>query len=214
VRAPGGNGMTTSSSERNISIAPRETLSFEDAVRDFGGDAKSSGYFVLTPLSGEFVAASRTAWKRSGVAGTIGTSVPAMPASLSARAGSAKRFVGVDDSGQTSVNSSRRGTFRSSLRLVETAGFEVTVRVTLDYVYAYEKLAAATSRSRDITVRPQELLVIDELSAWVIGADRSLLGDLRNIGVTVEVIGGNGAVMPLIVSTENSSEDMILRMPN
>jgi hypothetical protein len=55
---------------------------------------------------------------------------------------------------------------------------------------------------------------IDEVGQFVIGADRALLSDLHNVTVKVEVIGGNGSVLPFVLATENSSGDLIFRAAN
>jgi hypothetical protein len=199
--------------EQSITVPPQGTVSLEDVVTSAAG-SDSRGYFVLTPSSGQLVATSRTAWKSPGSDASIGTSAPPFAMGASATAGSGKRFVGIEDAGPASVASARPGTFRSSLNLIEAAGFDVTVRVTLDYVYPLALVAVQDSRSRDVTVKAHELLQIDQLGQFVIGSDRALLSDLHNVTVKVEVIGGSGSVLPFVLATENSSGDLIFRAAN
>jgi hypothetical protein len=45
----------------------------------------------------------------------------------------------------------------------------------------------------------------------IIGNGRDAFGDLRNMELTVEVIGGSGAVTAVIHSIENRSGDAIVR---
>ena len=208
-----GKGWPQPLGEQSITLPAQATVSLTDVVTNFVG-SDSRGYFVLTPSSGQVVATSRTAWKAPGTDASIGTSAPPFAMSASATAGSAKRFVGIEDAGSISVASARPGTFRSSLNLIEAAGFDVTVRITLDYVYPLSLVAVLDSRSRDVTVKAHELLQIDEVGKWVIGPDRALLSDLHNVTVKVEVIGGSGSVLPFVLATENSSGDLIFRAAN
>ncbi|MDQ6801165.1 MAG: hypothetical protein M3041_10040 [Acidobacteriota bacterium] len=199
--------------EQSITVPPQGTVSLQDVVTSVAG-TDSRGYFVLTPSSGQLVTTSRTAWKTPGTGASIGTSAPPFAMNATATAGVAKRFVGIEDAGQASVASARPGTFRSSLNLIEAAGYDVTVRITLDYIYPLALVSVQDSRSRDVTVKAHELMQIAEVGQFVIGPDRALISDLHNVTVRVEVIGGNGSVLPFVLATENSSGDLIFRAAN
>ena len=55
------------------------------------------------------------------------------------------------------------------------------------------------------------MLVIRDLSRTIIGAQRDSFGDLRDMQVDVEVIGGSGGVLPFIESIENATGDLVMR---
>ncbi|HVS31711.1 MAG TPA: hypothetical protein VMS98_09670 [Thermoanaerobaculia bacterium] len=200
--------------EESITLPPMSSSTLTDVVQRFARSSRGTGYVVVTPSNGEVVVTGRTAFTSMQRRGSIGTSTPALPLTASAAAGIAKRFVGIEDAGDQSIAVAQRGTFKSTLGLIETSGAEVTVRVTLRYSYPLMKVSALERRSRDITLKSREMVQIENLGKWVIGADRQLLSDLHNVSMDIEVVGGNGAVLPFVISTENASGDLIFQGGN
>ena len=96
--------------------------------------------------------------------------------------------------------------------LVETAGQSVIVRVSLWYTFPAGTLASArTVSSKEFTLTANQMVVISDLSRAVIGPQRDTFGDLRDMQVDVEVIGGNGRVLPFLESIDNGSGDIVVR---
>ncbi|MGZ5493901.1 MAG: hypothetical protein ACXW3E_10680, partial [Thermoanaerobaculia bacterium] len=143
---------------------------------------------------------------------TFGSALPVLPASAAMSSGQSKRFAGVSDASVRTIGAGTPATFRSSILLLETAGQPATVRVSLWYTFPAGVLVSAqTVSSKEFTVGANQILVIRDLSRTVIGAQRDSFGDLRDMQVDVEVIGGSGRVLPFIESVENGTGDLVMR---
>ncbi|MGZ8833620.1 MAG: Ig-like domain-containing protein [Thermoanaerobaculia bacterium] len=143
---------------------------------------------------------------------TFGSALPVLPVSAAMSSGQSKRFAGVSDASVRTIGAGTPATFRSSILLLETAGQPATVRVSLWYTFPAGVLVSAqTVSSKEFTVGANQILVIRDLSRTVIGAQRDSFGDLRDMQVDVEVIGGSGRVLPFIESVENGTGDLVMR---
>ncbi len=135
-----------------------------------------------------------------------------MPVSAAMPAGQSKRFAGVSDASARTIAAGTPATFRSSLLLLETAGQASTVRVSVWYTFpAGVLLSVQTVSSKDFVVGANQTLVIRDLSRSIIGPQRDSYGDLRDMQVDVEVVGGSGSVLPFIESVENATGDVVMR---
>jgi hypothetical protein len=142
----------------------------------------------------------------------FGSALPVLPVSAAMSSGQSKRFAGVSDASVRTIGEGTPATFRSSILLLETAGQPATVRVSLWYTFPAGVLVSAqTVSSKEFTVGANQILVIRDLSRTVIGAQRDSFGDLRDMQVDVEVIGGSGRVLPFIESVENATGDLVMR---
>jgi hypothetical protein len=166
--------------------------------------------FVRINSATPVTASGRVTLSSSGA--TFGSSLPAVPASAALASGQGKRFTGVDDASAKSIAAKVPQTYRSTLMLIETAGQTATVRVTLTYTFiAGFTVSSVGVSSHDFTVAPNEMLTIPDLARAVIGTQRDAFGDLRNMQVDVDVVGGSGKVLPFVESVDNGSGDMMVR---
>jgi hypothetical protein len=174
-------------------------------------EASSSGYARITAPAGAISAAGRSV--RAGTSGNAhGSGLPAVPAGDALRSGQSRRFPGVDDASSASRAARVPGTYRTSLALVETAGQNAVVRVTLQFVVG-GSLATSTARaSKDYSLNGGGFRLISDLATEVVGDVRTTFGDLRNVTVDVEVVSGSGQVIPFLQSIESRSGDMIMRI--
>jgi hypothetical protein len=160
-------------------------------------------------------AASITAAARSTVSSgpsVWGGSLPVVPFSDAMRAGDTKRFAGVDDAAAASRDGAVPATFRTNLVLIEAAGQEAVVRVTLQFAFSGGSLATSSARvSRDYTVTANQALLVADLARSVVGTSRDSFGDLRDMIVDIEVISGSGRIVPFVQSFDNGTGDMIVR---
>jgi hypothetical protein len=144
--------------------------------------------------------------------GSLGSSLPAVPSGAALGNGHGKRFTGVDDSSARTIATATAATYRSTLILVETAGQEATVHVTLRYAFvAGATVSSQGVSSLDFSIGPNQMLTIADLARSIIGAQRDSFGDLRNMQVDVDVIDGAGQVLPFIEAIDNGSGDIAVR---
>jgi Leucine-rich repeat (LRR) protein len=200
-----------SASERNVTLLPRQTRVIEDVVTFVrGGNARSLGYVVLTPLSGSVLATARMETP-AATGGAFGAGVPVVAASSGLRLGQARMFAGLEDSTESTVNAAAGGTARTSFGIAEFAGKSVTVRATLHGVGG--RLLATANLSRDFVVSPNSVIVVDDMARAILGPRRdTLLGDLRNLQLELRVVEGEGAATVFVLTTDNGSNDPVLRL--
>ena len=126
--------------------------------------------------------------------------------------GQGKRFTGVDDSSAKTVAAATAATYRATLMLIETSGQTATVRVTLRYNFiAGSTVSAQGVSSRDFDIGPSQMMTIANLARTVIGAQRDAFGDLRNMHVDVDVVGGSGKVLSFMEAIDNASGGITVR---
>ena len=65
--------------------------------------------------------------------------------------------------------------------------------------------------SRDFDIGPSQMMTIANLARTVIGAQRDAFGDLRNMQVDVDVVGGSGKVLSFMEAIDNASGGITVR---
>ncbi|HSP15887.1 MAG TPA: hypothetical protein VLV78_14160 [Thermoanaerobaculia bacterium] len=178
-------------------------------TRHMSIDGLANGYVKVTgsPIS----AAARLSV--SGNGGTFGSALPAVPSSAAIGVGDVRYFTGIDDASAATISAATPVTFRNGLALIETTGRSVTVRITLQFTFSASSiLSASTAYRREFTLGGSQDLYLSDLVGSVVGTGRDSFGDLRNIQMDVEVASGGGRVLPVLVSTENSSGDTAVRV--
>jgi hypothetical protein len=124
------------------------------------------------------------------------------------KAGDARHVAGLEDASPKTLAAAAPGTFRTSVGLLETAGKDVTVRLTVRYMYAYQSTTQHPPPvSADFALKANQLLVIDDLVRSIIGSQRDQYGDLHNVQLDVEIASGAGVAIPFALSTDNGSGD-------
>jgi Leucine-rich repeat (LRR) protein len=193
------NGRTI---ERDLTIAPRTTIVLRNAA---AGAQTPTAQLVITPTRGELVATARSSLANKG------TAIPVLAATAGLRLGQSQGFTGLDDSTSTTVANGTPATFRTGYGLVETGGGSARVRATIIVDEAHALVSAFTSRTFDLA--PRQQLYLSEVLRSFAGATRdSVYGDLHDLTLELEMIGGDGAVVPFIIETDNGTGDSVLRV--
>lgn len=198
---------------KSIELAPLATAVLEDVVGGFlGVTPPSIGSIAITPQGGSFVVTSRTYTSTQGSDATFGTAAPTVALSSGLVVGQSKLVAGIEDSKQATVNAKTPKTARTNFGLVETSGQSVSVKVSL-FLNDGRSLAFGDAKgSITINLGANEFRLIPSLSKTVLGdARETQFGDLKNFMVRFDVIGGGGAVVPFITSTDNGTNDTIFR---
>jgi hypothetical protein len=195
-------GDTESTASQQLSIRPLETK--RTTV------TPSSGYIQLTGTPGSITASARVTMTSGDT--SFGSALPVLAASSAPGNGQLKRFSGVGDSSARTIAAGTSATFRSSLMLIETAGQNATVRVSVWYSLPAGVLVTAQAvSSKEFTVGANQMVVIRDLARSIIGAQRDSFGDLRDMQVDVEVTASSGRVLSYIESIDNGSGDVVIR---
>ena len=199
--------------DRNVTLAAGESRIISDVlVTLFNVSGDAVGYLELTPSSGTTLMTSRTYTTVSGSVATFGASVPTLPISSGLRLGDVRLFGGIEDSSIATTRAARPATYRTNLGLVEIAGQPATVRVTLHFSPSPRSAVLATA-SRTFNLTPNQFLQVNAITREMLGSSRDTrYGDLRNMQLTVEVIGGGGAVVPFTSSIDNGTGDSVFRV--
>ncbi len=205
---------TGSVSEQNIELQTSQSRIINDVlVSIFGISGDDAGYITFTPTSGNFAITSRTYTTVAGEPATFGSGVPTLALDSGIRlGGETRRMGGINDAAAATVSARRPNTFRTNLILVETAGEAVTVRATLRYISGNQRIAAQAIRSASFPLGARQFLQINQISYAILGDLRSPLGDLSNMQLEFEVVGGNGAAVVLTSTLDNGTGDSILRV--
>jgi|GEM_PF-3160799 len=182
---------------------------FASATVPLPGD--HAGFVRVSGPRGTFVAAARSVVASGSKPFPFGTALPPVVVSSALAPGASKRFPGIDDASPSTRANNTPGTFRDSLLLVETGGLNTTVRLTLRYTFsAGGRISTQVTSTRDVTLSPAEVVEVSDLARSVIGAARDSYGDLRDMQLDVDVLGG-GKVIPFLVTTDNGSNDTDVR---
>jgi hypothetical protein len=194
------------SSQREVAVGARRTVTIADAGSVVSAAAANA---VVTPLrEGQIVVTARTFRTATG---TSGTAIPIVTASSGLRLGQSQRFSSISDSTAATVAASKPGTFRTSLGLVETSGTAVTVRASV--VLTEARALASSVITRDFSLQPNQQLYFDNLVRGIAGDSReTVLGELHNLQLLIEVVSGQGAVVPYLIATDNGTGDSLLRI--
>ena len=170
----------------------------------------ANGYVRISAAPGSISASARVTITSSGK--SFGSALPVVPASKALLSGQSRRFSGVGDASAKTIAAGTSATFRTTLKLIETTDQPVIVRVSIWYTFPAGTLASArTSSSKEFTVSASQVLMISDLARTVLGPQRDSFGDLRDMQVDVEVIGGNGGVLPFLESIDSGSGDIVMR---
>jgi hypothetical protein len=187
----------------NIPLAPKAS------ARVVIEKAAGGAYARINTAGGSVTASARTIVQDDR--GSFGSPLPVLPPSAVLRAGQSRRFAGVDDAEPSTAAARTALTFRSELMLVETSGQPARVRLRLRYVATAGLAIARAVAERELDVGGGAFVFLRPLARAIIGNGRDAFGDLRSMELTVEVIGGSGAVTPVLHSIENRSGDAIVR---
>lgn len=199
--------------DRQVTLGARQSLVIDDVIgRLFNITTDTVGYLRFTPAAGSFAVTSRTYTSVNGKPATYGASVPALPLSA-ALSKNAVRIIGaLDDASPATVGTAVPATFRTNFGLVETSGKSVHVRVTLRFYFSSgAEVVGMESASKEYDVAPNQFLLLGSLTAEILGAERALFGDLRDVEADFQVTDGDGSVLVFTSSVDNGTGDSILR---
>lgn len=174
-----------------IQFAPHETkqLTKTNAQR---------GVVTISGPTGAIGASGRLTSTVTGRRGSFGTGVPATPAARAAGVGVVKRFARANDV----LNFAP-----PTLLLLEVAGQPATVRVTIDFNFpAGASVSGQVEASKDYALAANDRLTIPDLVRAIFGPGRDSLGVLWNVVVNVEVISGDGRVLPYLQTIDASGD--------
>jgi len=198
---------------RQITLAPGEAQLVSDVVgiMDAGGKS-SAGYVVFAPEAGSRFTVTGRSYAAAGA--SFGTGIPSTALTSGLRVGESRKIAGLEDASTASVRGAKPGTFRTSLGLIETSGQSVTVRVTMRFAAGVPGGLAevrATS-TKEYVLSPRQVMSFREIGREMFGPGRESVGDLHNLQMDIDVVRGQGAVIPYTVSTENGSGDTLMRL--
>jgi Leucine-rich repeat (LRR) protein len=193
-------------SEREVVVAARKT----SVVSSAGANASTTtAHLVVEPLKGEVVVTARSYALTGG--GSVGTAIPVLAATAGLRLGQSQVFTSLEDSTSTTVNAATPATFRTSYGFAETSGASVRVRARILIDEAHALVTATTTRTFDLA--PRQQIVLPELLRSFAGDARdTLYGDLHDLTLELEVIGGSGSVVPFLIVTDNGTSDSVMRV--
>ena len=157
-------------------------------------------YVHISASSNAIRANGRLTTSVSGRVGSFGTGVPAIPSALAAGAGGAEsHFFRARD---------QAGVEPMTLMLLEVAKKPATVRVTVGFSFpAGSTQGTHLETSRDFEVAAGQLLSVPDVLRAVTSA-RDAYGDVINVAIDVQVIGGEGRVLSYAQS--DASGDLTL----
>ncbi len=197
---------------RNVTIAPNQSFISQDVVKNlFNVTGDSLGYILVNPLGRSITVTSRTYTTVSGSAATFGTAVPALPLSSALGSGQTRVIGGLQDSSFETLSAGTPATFRTNVDIVETAGAPATVRISLLFADG-RSLAGGAIASKTYEIQPNQLFRINRITNDILGAARADYGDIRNLQLKFDVVGGTGRVAITVSSTDNGTGDSILRV--
>jgi len=197
--------------DRTITLNPLQTATYIDVTTTlFGIATPHVGYLVFTPASGTFVLTSRNYSTPVGSNATFGTAVPTLAVTSAIRPGQVRRIGGIEDASPDTIGAQRGATYRSNFGLIETTGQPATVKVTAYYTYTSGLTSTVTGASTTIDLSARQFVLLG-VGGTIFGANRASLGDLHNITLEFEVIGGTGNVVPFVSSVDNGSGDSTFR---
>lgn len=193
-------------SEREVTIGARKTV----VVPSAGASAATpNAHLVVEPLKGEVAVTARS--YASASTGTVGTALPVLAATAGLRLGQTQTFSGLEDSTGATVNAATPGTFRTSYGFAETSGAPVRVRARIFIDEAHALVTATTVRTFDLA--PRQQVVLGELLRSFAPDNRdTLYGDLHDLTLELEVIGGSGSIVPFVITTDNGTGDSVFKV--
>ena len=206
-----GTGGTIES--KRVPLAARETAVLADVTAGFLSiPGRSLGYLVFTPESGTNAAVSARTYTMNSSGGSYSSGVPVVNLASALKAGQSKRFGALDDASPGNVAKGAPATSRTNLGLVETSGNFATIKVSLSYDEVQSTFSVRKVGEQTFSIGPNEAIFIRGLSNQLIGKTRASFGDLRNIQLRVEVLSGQGSVVPFTSSVDNGTGDATVRV--
>jgi uncharacterized glyoxalase superfamily protein PhnB/cytoskeletal protein CcmA (bactofilin family) len=202
----GGRRRAAHSSAATLTIEAGETRALPDvlnAMMNVSGE--SSGYLMINGMSSTIAARATLSSK-----GTT-TALPLLSTSNALHVGQGRQFVELEDAAAAAVNESRAGTFRTSFGLVETSGATTTVRATVHFSSSLNKVTLRAVAAKDFTLAAGKPLVMTDLVKSIIGDARNQYGDLHDVQLDIDVVSGDGGVIPFVMSTDNATGDTLFR---
>jgi hypothetical protein len=135
--------------------------------------------------------------------GQFGTGIPALPQTSASTTGVKKYFALADDEPGVSPN---------TLLLLETTNRAATVRVTMHFNFPGGSTLATgqSTATKQDEVTPGALLTVDDVVRSILGPRRDELGRLFQINLEVEVIAGDGVVLPYLERIDPSGDITLL----
>jgi len=198
-RRTSAHSIASSAVPQQVTIPP---LGFRRLQISEQGFVKLTGSTALR-VGGTFAVAA--------TAGALGSGVGAVPKMHSLTLDQTRRFAGIDDASAATRAAGRQLTYRTNVILAETIGQPAKVKLTLRYVFPTGRVSTDSVSSSTFDVPPGGLILISGLAGSVIGPARATFGDLRNMILDVQVIGGNGSVLPFLQVIDNGTGDVTVR---
>jgi hypothetical protein len=198
---------------KSVALGGMQSTTLTDVVRSFFGvEGTSVGWISVDPISGSWQVSSRTYTQQDGDPATFGTGVATLGESAALKSGEFRVFGGLEDTTLETVSSGRGATFRTNLGLVEVSGKAATILVSVSFADGNELAAGGSDGTREIALEPNGFIQLSGVVRSVIGDSRDTsLGDLTGVQVRVEVVDGEGSVIPYVTSTDNGTGDTVLR---
>ncbi len=201
---------TSSGGTGSGEIAPSSTVNLgPSASSTVTVSPTSRGYLRIQASAGAVSVAARSVVESaSGRPVPYGAGLPALAANAALTAGQSSRFTGMEDS----ASPTGPGALRSNLILIETTGKSAVVRVTLEFTFAgATKATAFATASHDYDVGTGGYFQISDVIGAVIGTARAAFGDLHSIQMDVEVVSGEGRILPFLATADDGSGDLVVR---
>jgi hypothetical protein len=198
---PGASPIT-----KTWTVGAGESRTIRDLAATFGVSVVD-GYLVVKTSGG------RPAFVAEAIDPTPGGDIPAVmmpfvPRSVGRARGVTTAFV-FDDFPRDGI--ARDGALESDLGFIESAGAEVRVRVTLQY--PSKGSAAVAVPSTEFRVGPFGSLLVSDVVSKLVGPTRNDLGELRGARLQMQVISGDGRVLPYLVQRDISTGAWLVRPP-
>jgi hypothetical protein len=201
--------------EKVVTLVAGETKGYEDVVAGlFETSLPSIGYVEITPAPGVRVkSVSRSYTTRSGSGATFGAGVPMHPEESALRVGQSIVFGGLEDSTLETIRMGVPATFRTNVGLAEVGGAAVKVRVSILLYDGTELASGGATAARDYDLAPREWSQLNGIVDEIVGRElrSGSIGELSNVQVRVQVVGGEGAVLAYVSQTDNASGDTVIR---
>ncbi|MCA1733615.1 MAG: hypothetical protein LC732_08430, partial [Acidobacteria bacterium] len=199
--------------EASVTVPPGQTRSWDDVLHDLLALDGGIGYLDIEPHGAPLAITSRTFATVGEDPKTFGTGVPPVAATGLA-SGERRRVTGIDDADTPTITAKIPATFRTNLGLVETSGKPVTVRVTLHFRHPQgTRLVSVGSGRREIQLNPNQFLLLQSVSREILGDYRNALqGNLKNLFLDVEIVGGEGSLIGFASSVDNGSADQLFKL--
>ena len=160
-----------------------------------------NGWIRISGPAGAFSATGRLVSTAPGRSGAFGAGVPAFPAGAATGIGAVKRFARALDVPNVSP---------PMLILMEAAHNPATVRATIRFNFAAgSTVSGQVTASKDYDLAAGQMLAIPDLTTAILGSQRASLGTLTSFVVDVEVVSGEGRILPFL-QTIDASGDLTL----